>query len=561
MEVLSKLTEKSFQLSHPVALSSCGTVSWEQLLVDVSATRSLVNKKLGHNWGLFEDDSYRFLVGLLALLAESRRIHLPGENHAAVVEALQGEGCGLMGMFPTARESIQIPERQRGSTAKLVMGGEIVVFTSGSTGKPKLIPKSLSQIDAELFVLESLWGEQLGNASIVGTVSHQHFYGFLFSVVWPLCSGRSFWRRPFIDPVLMAREVSALPSTAWIMSPAHLHRLNDDMPWVAVRKSLAAIFSSGGPLEAKAAQSVFDASGRYPVEIFGSSETGAIAWRRQLGDQINWQPLPGVRIRCSEEGALVVSSPFLPTREWYATADAVTLDSEGGFVLGARLDRIVKIEGKRVSLPEVEALLRAHKWIADAVAVPLKKHRSCVGAVLVLEEEGEERRQLLGHQKFIQTLRADLSKRLPAIAIPRNWRLVSILPRNAQGKFQFRIIEGLFEAGRLPQLLEHQVSGASCRLRLYIASNCPYFEGHFQGTPVLPGVAQVMWAEHFARELLGVDGPFLGMRAIKFKKLVHPGSELILTLDYSAETGRLDFSFVSSAGQHSQGRMNYRGSQ
>jgi len=561
MEVLSKLTERSFRHSHPVALSFVGTVSWGQLLADVSATRSLINKEIGCNWGLFEVDSYRFSVGLLALLAENRRVYLPGENHVAVVEALQGEGCVFMGVFPTADKSIQIPEGQRAAATPLVIGGEIVVFTSGSTGNAKLIPKSLVQIDAELLVLEALWGKQLGDASIVSTVSHQHFYGFLFSVIWPLCSGRSFWHRPFIDPVLMAREASVLPRSAWVMSPAHLHRLNVDMPWDAVRESLAAIFSSGGPLEAKAAQSIFKASSQYPIEIFGSSETGAIAWRKQLDTQVRWQALPGVNISRSQEGALTVSSPFLPTREWYTTADAATLESNGQFILGDRLDRIVKIEGKRVSLPEVEALLRAHPWIDDAAAIPLMKRRSSVGAVLVLEQEGEEQRQFLGQQKFIRALRADLGKRLPAIAIPRNWRFISMLPRNAQGKIQFRIVEGLFESGRLPQVLEHNVSRNSCWLSLYIASSCPYFEGHFPGAPVLAGVVQLMWAEHFARELLGVDGAFLGMRAIKFKNLVHPGSELTLTLAYSAETGRLDFSYVSGAGQHSQGRMNFGCSQ
>jgi hypothetical protein len=205
----------------------------------------------------------------------------------------------------------------------------------------------------------------------------------------------------------------------------------------------------------------------------------------------------------------------------------------------------------------VEALLQAHSWVAEAVAIPLMKRRRRVGAVLVLGPEGEEEYQHLGHQKFTRVLRTDLGNSLPATAVPRVWRLVSALPRNTQGKLLFQKIEGLFESGRLPRVLKQDVTGTSCRLHLFIATDCPYFEGHFPDTPVLPGVVQLMWAEHFARELLGVDGPFLGMRAIKFKNLVRPDSELILSLEYSAEIGRLEFSYASTAGQHSQGRLSY----
>lgn len=204
-------------------------------------------------------------------------------------------------------------------------------------------------------------------------------------------------------------------------------------------------------------------------------------------------------------------------------------------------------------------MLHAHSWIADAVVLPLTKHRTFLGAVLVLKPEGEEQRRQLGQQMFVRALRADLGQRLPAIAVPRSWRFVSLLPRNAQGKIQFRLISEFFEPRQLPRVLECDIVGASCRLRLYIGSDCPYFEGHFFQSPVLPGVVQLMWAEHYARKLLGVAGPFLGMQGIKFKNLVLPGSELILTLDYLADIGRLDFCFESDVGQHSQGRMNYRG--
>ena len=74
---------------------------------------------------------------------------------------------------------------------------------------------------------------------------------------------------------------------------------------------------------------------------------------------------------------------------------------------------------------------------------------------------------------------------------------------------------------------------------------------------MLPGVVQVVWAEHFGRELLGVSGSFRSMRTVKFKAIVLPGAELELSLEYSPDEGRLQFHYRSGSGEHSQGRLLY----
>lgn len=557
MHTLSSLAQDSFPAQHPVANSSSGVLSWGQLMADVAATRRLLCNRSQFDWALFEEDSYLFSVGLLALLAEGRRVYIPGENHAGIVSSLVAEDVRFMGLFPTAAETMGIPAGTDHEAQKLSLGGEIVVFTSGSTGAAKAIPKRIEQLDAELLALESLWGESLAGADILRTVSHQHFYGLLFSVLWPLCAGRCVWRRAFVDPVAMAHHAAAMSRSAWVMSPAHLHRLANDMPWAAVSSSLVSIFSSGGPLQASAARRVFEGSGQYPFEVFGSSETGGIAWRQQATEPAAWHPLPGVEVDFTADGALAVRSPFLQESGWEVTADAATAAANGDFLLGDRLDRIVKIEGKRVSLPEVERALRACDTIADACALGLPRQRRCVGAVIVLGDIGQKQYQDSGHAAFIRKIRAQLGERLASAAVPRVFRIVSALPRNAQGKLLFSEAMGLFDSGLLPRVLHREVATDSCNLQLSVPLLSPYFDGHFPGTPILPGVVQIKWAEHFARELLGVDGPYLGMQAIKFKNLVRPGMVLELQLNYSAANGRLEFVFQSAKGQHSQGRLTY----
>jgi len=557
METLSTLTQSSFGLDHPVARSASGILTWGQFLADIAATQALLDEDVLSGWALFEEDSYRFAVGLFALLAAGKRVYIPGENHAGTVEMLSSKGVRFLGTFSAADNPLAVGSADFAASKPLVLKGEIVVFTSGSTGNAKSIPKSLAQIDSELLAQECLWGERLGVAGIMGTVSHQHFYGLLFCILWPLCSGRCFWRRPFVDPVAMAKKAAFFERSAWVMSPAHLHRLGGDMPWEKEDDSLRAIFSSGGPLAKESAQKILTDSGHLPVEIFGSSETGGIAWRQQKTEQASWMPLPGVEVSYSDMGALMVRSPFLASEDWYTTEDAAVPVPEGGFLLGDRLDRIVKIEGKRVSLPEVEGRLLDFSSVAEASAVVLSRNRRCVGALLVLTVQGEKEYERRGRKAFIHHLRIELGRRLSAAAVPRVFRFMAKMPRNSQGKLLFREIMQLFDSKSLPIILQQEVSVASCHLQLAIPVDCCYFEGHFPGTPILPGVVQLKWADHFAREFLGVDGLFLGMQAIKFKKPVFPGTLLDLHLQYTAGSGRLEFSFKSSKGQHSQGRMSY----
>ena len=56
------------------------------------------------------------------------------------------------------------------------------------------------------------------------------------------------------------------------------------------------------------------------------------------------------------EGALRIASPYLPAGHVEQSADAAELQADGGFILRGRLDRIVKLEEKRVCLHRVALL-------------------------------------------------------------------------------------------------------------------------------------------------------------------------------------------------------------
>jgi len=539
MHKLSNIGAASFSADHPLLFDQHKPVLWQQFVADIGATRSLISHCEGRCWALYHLGSYDFAVGLFALLAEHKTVYLPGENHPGITTDLQGQEINLLGQFP--------------------MGGSIVVYTSGSTGAAKPITKTLAQIDRELATLEATWGCQWANPVIASTVSHQHFYGLLFALLWPLCCGRRFCRKPFIDPAIMASSTADLAQVIWVMSPAHLHRMPDNMPWETLCQQVPTIFSSGGPLQQWAAQALYNKVGHYPVEVLGSSETGGIASRQQRQATTPWQPLPGVEIRMDEGGLLAVRSPWLDSDDWYQTADLASPDMDGTFLLGMRADRIVKLEGKRVALPEVEAALGCHPWVVEAAVIPVNRQRQSLGAVLVLTAQGRDAQSTKSRHLFNRELCEHLRAGLSTAAIPRMWRIRASLPRNAQGKIIARELLALFGHTPLPTVTRRQINANECTLELYVEADNPYFEGHFTDNPVLAGVVQLLWAQQFGCKYLPIHGEFAGMKAIKFRELVFPGRSLQLKLAYHPEAGRLNFHFDSGEGRHSQGALLFEG--
>jgi acyl-coenzyme A synthetase/AMP-(fatty) acid ligase/3-hydroxymyristoyl/3-hydroxydecanoyl-(acyl carrier protein) dehydratase len=425
--------------------------------------------------------------------------------------------------------------------------------TSGSSGEPKRIDKTLRQLANEVLALEQLWGADLGEACIIGSVATQHIYGLLFRVLWPLCAGRPFVRQQLAFPEDLQRASREHAAFAWVASPALLKRMGDNLDWPAL-SAVRRVFSSGGALPADAAQSLQQRLGQWPTEILGSSETGGIAWRQ--GEQL-WQPFAGVELSQDSDGALLVASPYLPAGHIEHTADAARIGADGRFELLGRLDRIVKLEEKRISLPMLEQALVAHDWVAEARLGVVQENRASLGALLVLSDSGLFALREHGRRSLTEGLRKHLSQHCEALALPRRWRLVRQLPLNSQGKLPQADVEALLMAPRpkAPQVLEQVETEGEWSLQLSVPPDLAYFSGHFPKAPVLPGVVQVEWALNLGRQLLNLTGPFAGMEVLKFQQLVRPGDEIQLHLRFDPERSKLYFAYRNDTATCSSGRI------
>lgn len=505
----------------------------------------------GEDWALYFDDALAFAAALYGAWHAGKRVFLCADNLPATRERLAGQVNGFAGDFPdgglvaAASAGGQDPRPLDEAAARLV------VFTSGSTGEPVAIEKRLDQLAREVEALEAAFGADAGTATVHGTVSHQHIYGLLFRVLWPLASGRPIAPRTFFHEDLLA-ALAGQPSLL-VASPAHLKRLPQQLDWNALRGQLRAVFSSGGALAAEAALEARERLGVAPTEIYGSSETGGIAWRRWDSELPPWQALPGVDWRI-DDGRLQVRSPHLAqARDWWTSEDQVSAEG-GGFRLLGRADRIVKIEERRVSLDALERDIGIHPGVAEARVCVLPGARDALVAVVVPNESGWELLRGQGRRAFSQLLSQHLASRHDAVIRPRRWRYATTLPVNAQGKVTERALTALFRPER-PEPHWRVRESAVAELELDLDADLAVFDGHFPQATILPGVAQLDWAIRFGREVFPMPPRFLRMEALKFQRVARPGDRIRLHLQWAAEKATLAFQYTSAHGPHASGRV------
>ncbi len=293
------------------------------------------------------------------------------------------------------------------------------------------------------------------------------------------------------------------------------------------------------------------------IEVYGSSETGGIAWRQQ--DKA-WTLFPGMELS-NIDGKWLLHSPYLQAEQEFQLDDQITLLDDGRFMLHGRSDRIVKIEEKRLSLVELEQRLMAGPWVDEAHALVITNHRDVVAAVVVLSSQGVEQLKNQGRNRLIRQLRKALEPWFESVVLPRKWLFVNTMPLTAQGKIDQPLLTSLldFDNRKLPQVVSLDVAPDSIQLGLRVPEDLLYFPDHFASYPILPGVVQLAWVEHFGKLFFVIDKSFSHMEVIKFTQVIQPGDQLTLALDWKIASGKLYFNFSSERGAHSSGRMVYGG--
>jgi acyl-coenzyme A synthetase/AMP-(fatty) acid ligase len=537
--------------ARPVAFGREGTASLGDLRRDVASLAATLAPFAGARIALHCQDAYAFAVGLFAVGQVGAVAVLPPSRQPGALaelahdvggflldgdegpEAIGGRPCGSP-LAGGARGGLNPPSG--GARELVALDREapfLELFTSGTTGDEKPVRKAVRQLEDEVAALEARLGAPLGaTCRMLATASPQHLYGLLFRVLWPLAAGRPFLRTPVLHPEELA---AALPGGDFALAstPVMLRRLAERGDLASHAAHCRAVFSSGGPLEADVARRIGDVWGEPPIELYGSTETGGVAARQQWqGDEI-WEPLPEVTVTVEPtDGRLVVTSAFVSGgepvgagRERLATGDRAEPAPGGGFRLRGRVDRVVKVAEKRLSLPEMEARLAAHPAVTEAALVLVEGGAEPrVAAVVAPSEVGRRELARGGRRGLGRVLAEHLAKDFDRVLLPRVWRVVEALPRDAQGKVPVRALRALLdEKPRQPERLSEERTSEGAIVVWRVPHDLAQLEGHFPGHPVVAGVVQVDWVMSVVAELLGAPPHLTGLEALKFHEMLLPG--------------------------------------
>lgn len=446
--------------------------------------------------------------------------------------------------------------------------------TSGSSGKSKMIEKSLAQMIKESEYLADELNFSSQN-TFFSSVSHRHMFGLTFKVFLPLALGA----RVIADELNYPEAILglSLANHVFIASPVLLRTLAQSPAAIAL-KGLSGIVSAGSPLKKELRSELGRICDARIIEIYGSTETGIVA----KDDGCGLRLFDAVDAGLDDRGALSVSSPWC---EFFQTNDAASID-EDRLALQGRIDRIVKLNDKRVSLESIEAKLLESGLLADCYCAPHPKFKR-IAALLQLNGEGLKKFRKIGKKGVVAELKEFL--KLEFKNSVRYFKIVEKMPRNQQGKFEKSEFENaLFaspkpvwsggrvnEAGKIcygsGQNLESALNcdtNASCvkfdeggdrldgaqkyEFGAIMHAGLEIFESHFPNLPLLPGFMQLDYVFELA-SMVGVDiSGASTVENLKFMKFVRPGD--LLRIYFEKRGGKLYFELFCNGKKCSTGR-------
>jgi 3-hydroxymyristoyl/3-hydroxydecanoyl-(acyl carrier protein) dehydratase len=240
--------------------------------------------------------------------------------------------------------------------------------------------------------------------------------------------------------------------------------------------------------------------------------------------------------------------------------DRIALAPGGGFVLEGRADRVVKVGEKRLSLPEMERALGEHPAAEEAALLVLEHAgERRVHAVVAPSALGQELLARGGRRALRAALTQHLADRFDPVLLPRAWRFVDALPRDAQDKLPQAALRALF-SDRPPArptsaklVAEERLADGLVR-ELEVPVDLAQLEGHFEAFPLVAGVVQLGWVMAAAAEWLGEPPRLVELEALKFPEPLRPGGRVTLELRASADGRRLRFRIHADRSVHASGR-------
>ncbi|MEV0766195.1 amino acid adenylation domain-containing protein [Nocardia sp. NPDC050435] len=400
-------------------------------------------------------------------LGELTDIPLPSSVKAVVIDAEDARALSWTELRARAERDMPAPEPATLTADDLAA----ILYTSGSTGAPKGV--QVSHRNLASFINWARDEMDVGPGDVFANHASFNFDLSTFDLFVALSVGAAVW----IVEDEQARDAGALAAGI---------REYEVTVWYSV-PSILTMMASCGALTVEIARSlryVLFAGEVYPkprlrellalldpktavYNLYGPTETNVCTYHRlTAADRDDEGPLPiglpvtGATVHIVdpdtrtpadplEEGELVIEGDCVTPGYWRRESEAAAAHHarhlhftgdlvgwvDGRLTYRGRKDRMVKVSGYRIELGEIESVVLRHPLIEEAAVIVTDEGAAARIALFYTAREDSPPPSLLD-------LKSHCARYLPRYMVPRSAARVPALPRNSNGKVDYRILAG-----------------------------------------------------------------------------------------------------------------------
>jgi malonyl-CoA/methylmalonyl-CoA synthetase len=348
--------------------------------------------------------------------------------------------------------STNIPRPSGAGPRPAVQDGDspaALVYTSGTTGASKGAILTHNNFAANALNLLTCW--QITNQDrflLALPLFHVHALGNGLHC-WLISGCRMRLLERFEHQTALEQFLDFRPTLFFGVPTIYVRLL--ETPKDAARqigRAMRLFVSGSAPLPAHVLEEFRDLFGHTILERYGMTETimnisNPYAGERRPGSV--GLPLPGVSVRLSESGEVLLKGPNVfagywkrpeATRDafvdgWFKTGDIATRSDDGYYTLSGRKSDLIISGGFNIYPREIEEFLMEQPEVLEAAVVGEKDRlRGEMPVAYIVVREAIEEDVLLSRCK----------DKLASFKVPRRVEKVALLPRNALGKVQKHLL-------------------------------------------------------------------------------------------------------------------------